>query len=300
MLQRAAAAACAHQSYPPGTLYLVATPIGNLADLTLRAIHVLTRVDAVACEDTRVTGQLLAWLGIDKPLRALHAHNENSAAEAIVQQLSRGESVAYLSDAGTPGISDPGARLVAAAVAAGHRVVPIPGPSSAVAALSVAGDLHGAGFRFVGFLPAKGTERRRALQALAAEAQTVVLFESPHRIVTLIDELAHEAPGRAVSVARELTKQFETVFTAPAAQLPAWLAADEHRRRGEFVLVLHALPAPAAAAAALDVEAMRCLRTLLRDLPLKQAVGLAAELSGAPRNLLYDEALRLRDAAADG
>ena len=154
--------------------------------------------------------------------------------------------------------------------------------------------------RFVGFLPAKGTERRRALQALAAEAQTVVLFESPHRIVTLIDELAHEVPGRAVSVARELTKQFETVFTAPAAQLPAWLAADEHRRRGEFVLVLHALPAPAAAAAALDVEAMRCLRTLLRDLPLKQAVGLAAELSGAPRNLLYDEALRQRDAAADG
>ena len=271
---------------------MVATPIGNLADLTLRAIHVLSRVDAVACEDTRVSAQLLRHLGLERPLLALHAHNEQQASAAVLVRLARGESVACLSDAGTPAISDPGAALVALASAAGHRVVPILGASSAAAAVSVAGDTAGSGFRFVGFLPAKGGERRDALAACVADTGTLVLFEAPHRIEALASALAAAAPGRRVTVGRELTKQFETVATLPVGDLPGWLAADANRARGEFVLVLHAVPV--VASEGLDPDALRTLQVLLRELPLKQAVALAAELSGAPRNALYDEALRLR------
>ena len=274
---------------------MVATPIGNLADLTLRAVHVLSRVDAVACEDTRVAAQLLRHIGIERPLVALHAHNEHSAAEAVMARLARGESVAFVSDAGTPAISDPGAVLVAHAQAAGVRVVPLPGASSALAALSVAGDTAAGGFRFIGFLPAKGAERRTALAAALDDAGTLVLFEAPHRIEALATELAADAPSRRVTLCRELTKQFETAATMAAGDLPAWLAADAQRLRGEFVLVLHALLAVLAADDALAPEAERTLNVLLRELPLKQAVALAAELSGAPRNLLYARALALRD-----
>lgn len=278
---------------------MVATPIGNLADLTLRAIHVLGLVDAVACEDTRVTGQLLRHLGLDKPLIALHQHNEAGAAHGVVERLAQGQRVAYASDAGTPAISDPGAVLVAAVVAAGHRVLPIPGASSAVAALSAAGDVLAQGFAFIGFAPAKGAERRAWLQAAGDAPGCQVLFEAPHRIGALLDALAAAVPQRRITLCRELTKQFETIATMAAAELPAWLAADTNRSRGEFVLVLHALPAPAAADAdALPAEALRLLGPLLRELPLKQAVALAAELSGAPRNALYQRALALR--AADG
>jgi 16S rRNA (cytidine1402-2'-O)-methyltransferase len=290
---QAAAAAAGHQSYPPGALYVVATPVGNLADLSLRAVHVLSRVDAVACEDTRVAAQLMNHLGLHKPLLALHAHNEHEAATAVLARLARGESVACVSDAGTPAVSDPGAVLVAAAAVAGYKVVPIPGPSSALAALCAAGDTRGQGFRFVGFLPAKGAERRTALAQVLADAGTQVLFEAPHRIAALAAELAADAPARRVTLARELTKQFETIVTFDAAQLPGWLAADAHHERGEFVLVLHALPV-AAATDALDEAALRTLRVLLRELPLKQAVALAAELSGAPRNALYQQALAER------
>ncbi len=273
---------------------MVATPIGNLADLTLRAVHVLSRADAVACEDTRVAAQLLRHIGIERPLIALHAHNEHSAAETVMARLGRGESVAFVSDAGTPAISDPGAVLVAHAQAAGVRVVPLPGASSALAALSVAGDTAAGGFRFVGFLPAKGAERRTALAAALADPGTLVLFEAPHRIEALAAELAAEASSRRVTLCRELTKQFETAATMAAAELPGWLAADAQRLRGEFVLVLHALPAVVAADDALAPEAERTLNVLLRELPLKQAVALAAELSGAPRNLLYARALAQR------
>ncbi|MFO1326410.1 MAG: 16S rRNA (cytidine(1402)-2'-O)-methyltransferase [Rubrivivax sp.] len=296
LLRAAAAAAAGHQSHPGATLYLVATPIGNRADITLRALHVLQRVDRVACEDTRVTAQLLAGYGIDKPLLALHAHNENEAAERVCRHLAAGEAVAFVSDAGTPGVSDPGARLVAAAVAGGHRVVPLPGPSSALAALMVAGDAVGTGFRFRGFLPARGAERDAALQALADDATTQVLFEAPHRIEAMLSALAARMPQRTVTLARELTKQFEAVVTRPAAELPAWLAADEQRRRGEFVLVLHAMP-EVDRADALDPAAERCLAVLMRELPLRQAVALAAEISGAPRNALYQRALQRRDDA---
>ena len=284
-----------------GTLYVLATPIGNLADLTLRAVHLLGLVDAVACEDTRVTGQLLRHLGLDKPLLALHQHNEAGAAQSVIARLALGQRVAYASDAGTPAISDPGALLVAAVVAAGHQVMPIPGVSSAVTALSVAGDTLAQGFAFIGFLPGKGQDRRSALQAAAAAPGCQVLFEAPHRIEALVAGLAEAAPERRVTLCRELTKQFETIVTHQASELPAWLAADANRGRGEFVLVLHALPLLAVATGAdgLPAEAERLLMPLLRELPLKQAVALAAELSGAPRNALYERALALRRDADD-
>ena len=297
-MHQAAAAATGGQHHPAGALYVVATPIGNLADITLRAVHVLGLVDAVACEDTRVTGQLLRHLGLDKPLIALHQHNEAGAARGVVDRLAQGQRVAYASDAGTPAISDPGAVLVAAVAAAGHRVLPIPGASSAVAALSAAGDAAAQGFAFIGFAPAKGADRRAWLQAACAAPGCQVLFEAPHRIAALLDTLAEAAPQRRITLCRELTKQFETIVTAPAADLPPWLAADANRGRGEFVLVLHAVPVVVAAADdGLPADAERVLRPLLRDLPLKQAVALAAELSGAPRNALYQRALALR---ADG
>lgn len=300
MLLQAARAAAGGQQYPAATLYVVATPIGNLADLTLRAIQVLSLVDAVACEDTRVTAGLLRHLGLDKPLLALHEHNEVEAAASVLRRLQAGERVAYVSDAGTPGVSDPGARLAQLVQQAGLRVLPLPGASAVVTALSAAGAVHGAGFRFAGFLPPKGADRAAALQAVAGDAGTTVLFEAPHRIGNLLQALAEGAPARDVTVCRELTKQFETIVTRPAAELPAWLDADPNHARGEFVLVLHAQAAtPAAAVDTLPAEAEHTLALLLPALPLKQAVALAAEITRAPRNALYQRALALRDAAQD-
>jgi 16S rRNA (cytidine1402-2'-O)-methyltransferase len=293
LLRQAAAEAAGDQQYPTGALYVVATPIGNLADLTLRAIHVLALVDAIACEDTRHSAALLDALGIDAPRLALHAHNERAATGDVLARLAHGERIACITDAGTPGISDPGATLVAAVHAAGRRVIPIPGASSAIAALSVAGAHAPSSFRFVGFLAARGAERERALAQVLEDRDTVVLFEAPHRIGALAAAIAQRAPDRTITVARELTKQFETVATMTTATLPAWLAADAHRRRGEFVLVLHA-QGPGAR----DHDPSRhdaLLRALLRALPLSQAAALAAELSGAPRNALYARALALRE-----
>lgn len=295
LLLEAAAAAAGSQQYPAGALYVVATPIGNLADLTLRAIHVLSLVDAVACEDTRHTAPLMRHLGLDKPLLAVHQHNEVSSAGAVLARLQQGERVAYVSDAGTPAISDPGAVLVAAVAAAGHPVVAIPGASSAAAAVSVAGDTVGHGFRFIGFLPTKGQERGLALKALAAAADTQVLFEAPHRIESLAQGLADACGARTVTLCRELTKQFETVVTLPARALPEWLAADANRLRGEFVLVVHAVAPTASDDALASHDAT--LQTLLAELPLKQAVALTANLTGAPRNALYARALALKDTA---
>jgi 16S rRNA (cytidine1402-2'-O)-methyltransferase len=295
MLQ-AAQAAAGTQQYPAGALYVVATPIGNLADLSLRALHVLSIVDAVACEDTRHSAALLRHLGIDKPLLAVHEHNEREAAGEVLVRLARGERVAYVSDAGTPAISDPGAVLVETVAAAGHRCMPLPGASSALAALCVAGDVAGQGFVFVGFLPAKGGERTRALAAVAARGETQVLFEAPHRIEALLQGLAEHCPARRVTVCRELTKQFEAVDTKTAAELPVWLGEDANRSRGEFVLVLHAV---AAVEQGPDThEHDKTLRVLMAELPLKQAVALAAELTDAPRNALYARALELKSEAA--
>ena len=294
LLTQAAVAAAGGQQYPAAALYVVATPIGNLADLSLRAIHVLNLVDAVACEDTRVSAGLLRHLGLHKPLIALHQHNEHEASGALIERLRAGERIAYVSDAGTPAVSDPGAVLVAAVVQAGLRVLPIPGASSAVTALSVAGDALSRGFAFAGFLPTKAAERRAALQVLAGQAASQVIFEAPHRIRELFTLLAELCPTQRVTVCRELTKQFETVHTAPAAELPAWLVADAQRERGEFVLVLHA--APAAEDTGLPAETLRVLGLLLEALPLKQAVALTAEISGVGKNALYDTALQMKKA----
>lgn len=289
----AASAAAGLQHFPAGTLYVVATPIGNLADLTLRAIHVLVLVDAVACEDTRVGGALLHQLGIAKPLLALHRHNEHSAAAGVLARLAKGERVACISDAGTPAIADPGAALVAAAVAAGHRVLPIPGASSVLAALSVAGDMAADGFGFVGFLPAKGAARSRRLAAVLSAHGTQLLFEAPHRIVALGAELAALAAARRLTLCRELTKQFESVVTMFAAELPAWLAADPNRERGEFVIVLHAVAGEVGPA----VDADRVLAILLGELPVSRAAAIAAEITGTSRKALYERALALRGTA---
>jgi 16S rRNA (cytidine1402-2'-O)-methyltransferase len=298
ILLRAAAEAAGMQDYPQPALYVVATPIGNLADLGLRALHVLALADAVACEDTRVTGELLRHLGLDKPRVALHRHNEHTATAKVLQRLQDGQRVAYVSDAGTPAIADPGAGLVAEVAAAGFRVLPVPGPSSLTAALSVAGDAQAQGFACVGFLPARGGARAAAIAALLAAPGAQVLFEAPHRIEALAAELAQAAPRRRVTLCRELTKQFETVITLPAGELPPWLAADPNRRRGEFVVVLHAAPPAPAAGGALPAEAARVLALLQAELPTAQAVRLAAAISGTPRNALYAAALR-REPAAD-
>ncbi len=300
----AAAAAAGHQHFPTGALYVVATPIGNLADLTLRAIHVLALVDAVACEDTRVGGQLLHHLGLSRPLIALHQHNEASASQAVLARLALGQRVACISDAGTPAVCDPGAALVAAATAAGHRVLPIPGASSVVAALSAAGDAlaAGQGFSFFGFLPAKGAARAERLAQALTQPGSLVFFEAPHRIGAMLDALALAGqawPTRRLTLCRELTKQFETIHSLAVVDAPAWLAADPQRGRGEFVLVLHALTQAPASADALPVEAERLIAVLARELPIKQAVALAAEASGAPRNALYARALALRAGDAE-
>jgi len=292
-LVRVAAASAGSQQYPAAALYMVATPIGNLADITLRAIHVLAIVDAVACEDTRHSAALLRHFGIVKPLLAVHEHNERDAAAAVLERLARGERVAYVSDAGTPALSDPGAVLAAAARAAGHAVLAIPGASSAHAAISVAGDTAADGFTFVGFLPAKGSDRSRRLAEVAAARSTQVLFEAPHRIESLAAALGVACPERTTTICRELTKQFETTAAMPARELGGWLDADPNRVRGEFVLVLHAMPRPSDDEDNISAHDA-LLAPLLAALPLKQAVALAAEIGGAPRNALYARALQLK------
>jgi 16S rRNA (cytidine1402-2'-O)-methyltransferase len=286
----AARAAAGLQHYPEATLYVVATPIGNLADITLRALHTMQLADAIACEDTRHTQPLLRHYGIDKPLLAVHEHNEAQAAGLVIERLQRGERVAYVSDAGTPAVSDPGARLVAATQAAGFRVMPLPGASSVTTALSVAGLAGDGAFVFAGFLPSKAGERDQAIALLALETRATVILEAPHRIEALARAMA-PLGGRLVTVGRELTKQFEEIATMPAQELAAWLAAGPQRTRGEFALVLHP---------AIEKEApqdhTRVLQLLLAELPLKTAVKLALEITGAPRNELYDAALQLKDA----
>jgi 16S rRNA (cytidine1402-2'-O)-methyltransferase len=283
--------AAGSQNHPASTLYVVATPIGNLADISLRALHVLAKVDVVACEDTRHTQQLLRAYGLDRPgsqLLAVHQHNEAEAAQNVMHRLAQGERVAYVSDAGTPAISDPGARLVAAVRQAGYRVLPLPGASSVTTALSAAGMTGDNGFVFVGFLASKSAERQQAVQALAQESRAVVLLEAPHRIEALAQALS-VLGERRITVGRELTKQFEQIETLAAQDLPAWLAEKPDRQRGEFVLVLHDAPV-----AASQGEGLRVLQVLLAELPLKTAVKLAAEITGESKNQLYDLALSLK------
>jgi 16S rRNA (cytidine1402-2'-O)-methyltransferase len=292
---QAAKEAAASQNYPSATLYVVATPIGNLADITLRALHVLQIADVVACEDTRHTQALLRAYGIDKTpaqLLAVHQHNEAQAVQTVLERLNQGLRVAYVSDAGTPAISDPGARLVAGARQAHLSVVPLPGASSVTTALSAAGIVadtlqHGA-FVFAGFLSSKSTERTTQVQSLVSETRAVVLLEAPHRIEALATALA-VLGSRQLTVGRELTKQFEEITTLAAQDFPLWLTQDNNRTRGEFVLVLHP-----ATVAETDGPDTRILQLLLAELPLKTAVKLAADITGEPRNALYEAALALK------
>lgn len=272
-------------------LYVVATPIGNLRDVTLRALDVLAAVDLIAAEDTRVTARLLAHHGIDRPTLAVHEHNEQRAADQVIAALAAGRSVALVSDAGTPGVSDPGAAVVAAVRAAGHRVVVVPGPSALAAAWSVAG-FAGTQLHFCGFLPARAGERNRAIESVAGLGCALVFYEAPHRIVECVRALAQGLGGkRRIVIARELTKLFESVHATTLGEAGDWLEADADRRRGEFVLVVEGAPVQKGGDAALGE---RVLRELLTELAPSQAARLAARISGAPRAALYELALAAR------
>ena len=271
-------------------LYVVATPIGNLRDLTLRALDVLKAADAVAAEDTRVTRHLLQHHGIAARPFSLHEHNEVQAGEKVVELLRAGKSVALVSDAGTPAISDPGARLVRRVREAGFAIVPIPGASAVTAAVSAAG-LPDSRFLFQGFLPAKRAARVRELEALRALSAALVFYEAPHRLTDcLVDLAAAFGAGRRVLIARELTKLFEETHVCELGEAEAWVAADANRTRGEFVLVVEG----AAVSVPAHTDMQKVLAALLHELPLKQAVALAMRITGGARNELYEMALQMK------
>lgn len=270
---------------------MVATPLGNLGDITRRALETLQKVDAIACEDTRHARRLLDHYGIKAPTFAVHEHNEREAGAKLVERLRQGQAVALISDAGTPAVSDPGARAVAAVQAAGFPVVPLPGPNAAITALSASG-LTDERFLFAGFLPPKPGARRTEIAALAPIPAALVFYEAPHRVEeTVADLAALLEPERELVVARELTKLFEQIVRLPLGEAPAWFAADANRCRGEFVLVVSAPPPREG----LDADAERVLQLLLAELPLKQAAKLAAEITGTAKNQLYQRALELKD-----
>lgn len=277
------------QDFPAGALYVVATPIGNLADISVRALKILAMADAVACEDTRNTGQLLTRYGLSRPLFAAHQHNEREAAQKIVERLRQGERIALVSDAGTPAVSDPGAKIVDAVRDAGLPVIPVAGASAAITALSASG-LLSEQFHFVGFLPTRDKQRANFLTALASSAATLVFYEAPHRIVDTVDTLLQVfGPQRRVVIARELSKLFEQIHRCALADAPAWLAADANRQRGEFVLLVEGAPPIEDDMA----EAKRLLAILLEACPVSQAAALAAKITGIKKNTLYTLALQM-------
>lgn len=273
-----------------GTLYVVATPLGNLRDLSARALDTLRGVDVIAAEDTRVTAKLLAHYGVSAQLVSVHEHNEARRAEEITLRLGQGKRVALVTDAGTPGVSDPGALVVRKAMEAGFAVVPIPGPNAAVTALSASG-IAAARWLFCGFLPSSAAARRAEVERLRDVPFALVFYEAPHRVMASIEAMV-EAFGaaREIVIARELTKRFESIHRCRLADAPAWLAADPDRIRGEFVLIV-AAPEESKPD---DAAHARVLSLLLAELPLAQAVRLAVALTGAPRKALYAEALELR------
>jgi len=275
-----------------GVLYVVATPIGNLGDMSARAIEVLSGVDVIAAEDTRRSSRLLRHFGIKTPTVAFHEHNEAAMGPRLLARMEGDDSVALISDAGTPLLSDPGYHLVRLAHERGLRVVPVPGPSALAAALSVSG-LPTDRFAFEGFVPSKAVARRECLAALRDEPRTLVFYEAPHRILDTLHDMAQVFGGeRQAVVARELTKLFETVRAGTLDALRAWLEADAQQQKGEFVVLVHG--AAGREAGAPDADAERILRVLLREHSLKDAARLAAEITGHSRNLLYRRALELQ------
>jgi 16S rRNA (cytidine1402-2'-O)-methyltransferase len=275
-----------------GTLYVVATPIGNLQDMTLRALEILKTVDIIAAEDTRHSATLLNHFAISTKLTALHEHNERTAGEKLIAQCKAGQSVALISDAGTPAISDPGALLVNLAHQAGIRVVPIPGANAAIAALSASGLLMPR-FLFIGFLPAKSAHRKQALETLSDVPVTLIFYEAPHRVLESVADLIAVLGGeRNITFARELTKTFETIHQCKLGEALAWLQNDPNQQRGEFVLLVGG--AAQTEEQEISEDARRTLQILLSELPLKQAVKLAADISGAKKNALYQLALTMK------
>jgi len=273
----------------PGVLYIVATPIGNLDDITLRARDILSEVDAIAAEDTRHSRSLLNHLGINTPLFAVHDHNEEQKSQSIIERLQRGESIALISDAGTPLISDPGYRLVRAAHQAGQQVCPIPGASAMVTALSVCG-LATDRFCFEGFLSAKSGTRRDQLKKLTDESRTLIFYESSHRVVaTLIDMVEIFGREREATLARELTKKFETIKQSTLSDLQEFVAGDANQQKGEFVLLIAGEKAEQVGT--LDSESRRIVELLGNELPVKQASKLAAEITGRKKRELYQHLL---------
>jgi 16S rRNA (cytidine1402-2'-O)-methyltransferase len=272
-------------------LYVVATPIGNLTDITLRALEVLKSVQLIAAEDTRVTATLLRHYGVATRMLSLHSHNERESTRKVLAALHEGQSVALVSDAGTPAVSDPGAILVTEVSAAGFDVIPIPGANAAITALSAAG-IAGTGFLFCGFLPARPGPRRAQLEALKPQPYSLVFYEAPHRIVEFVEDLLKVfGSERGVVLARELTKRFESIHRCPLGDAPAWLAGDSDRQRGEFVVIVSG---NLQVETEDQTEARRVLEVLLEELPVKQAAALAAQIVGRRKNELYDLALTLK------
>jgi 16S rRNA (cytidine1402-2'-O)-methyltransferase len=275
-----------------GTLYVVATPIGNLEDITLRALEVLKAVDVIAAEDTRHTSGLLSHYGIHQKMLAVHEHNERQSAEQLLNRLREGESVALVTDAGTPGISDPGAVVVGVVREAGLPVVPVPGASALIAAMSASG-IRQNGFSFVGFLPASGSQRRKTLEALKKHTTTLVFYEAPHRVLDCVKDMTTILGGeRRMTIARELTKTFETFHRCDLKDAATWLESDPNQQRGEFVLLVEALPA--VEEAEINEKTEHVLKLLMAELPLKQAVKLTAEITGVKKNMLYEHGLKIK------
>lgn len=289
------------QSWPASTLYVVATPIGNIGDLSVRAWQTLARCDVIAAEDTRASRPLLDAWGIATPLTAAHRHNEAQAAQALVARLASGERVGLISDAGAPGVSDPGARIVRAVREAGYNVVAIPGASAVITALMASGATsdENPAYVFAGFAPPKSMARQKWLRQWCAVPAPVVLYESPHRLEACIrDMLAVCGPSRLLTIARELTKRFEQVVTLPLNQVPAWLDEDSHRSQGEFVLIVH--EAEQQETTELDASAGVLLDALLETVSVRDAARVAAKVTGLPRDTLYALALeRQRRAGAE-
>lgn len=277
------------QSWPQHTLYVVATPIGNLGDFSLRGWQALLQCDVIAAEDTRSTRPLLDAWGVTTPLMAAHRHNEAQAAEQIIERLKQGERVALVSDAGAPAVSDPGARIVRTVRAAGYQVVAIPGASAVITALMASGVTtdENPAFVFAGFTPHKSMARKKWFQHWGTMTAPIVMFESPHRIVAAVNELAEIYPERQITFARELTKRFEQVHTCGLTEAVAWLQSDSHHEQGEFVLILHAEDQPEESTD-MDPSTQKWLLALLEHVSARDAVKVAVKATGLPRAVIYD------------
>ncbi len=279
------------QSYPTASLYVIATPIGNMADIGLRALHVLSLVDAIACEDTRITKTLLMQYGISKELIVMHQHNERFMTEEVINRLAKGERIALVTDAGTPAISDPGYFLVNTVLSSGFRVIPIPGASAVIAALSASG-LFSDHFYFVGFLPAKTAARETLLTSLKNISATLVMYEAPHRIEeTLISLKKVFSPDCRMVIAREMTKFFEEIHSCKLSDIQNWLNEDVNRLKGEFVLLVENIHANQNKS---EAEATRILSILLKECSVKQSASLASQITGIKKKQLYEQALKMK------